>query len=221
MDDEYIAAMDKEYAGYIAAMDDEYNKAMEEEYNKATVMTEKDRLRIGTHNCTTCSAKQCNIDAGVSLAGDGECQYWTSRHLSPIEANRAKGTVTAPLPFKFCDTCAAKNVDTCLFASWANGTCDSYESDRQVIEKRAIELFGVDAQCDMAIEEMGELIKAILKLRRAKKFSGDIKSAANAVREEMADVTIMLEQLKIMYGNTSDIEREKLGRLERRMDGKE
>ena len=44
-------------------------------------------------NCTTCSAKRCNIDAGVSLAGDGECQYWTSRHLSPIDANRKQYTI--------------------------------------------------------------------------------------------------------------------------------
>lgn len=47
----------------------------------------------------------------------------------------------------------------------------------------------------MAIEEASELIKAICKLRR----NGVTAETVNNLAEEMADVEIILEQLKIMF----------------------
>ena len=60
--------------------------------------------------------------------------------------------------------------------------------------KAAVHHFGKDYQCDIAIEEMAELTKALLKNRRypSPKMEHD-------VIEEMADVSIMLEQVKIMF----------------------
>lgn len=47
----------------------------------------------------------------------------------------------------------------------------------------------------MAVEESSELMKAICKLRR----EGITEKTVNNLAEEMADMEIMLEQLKIMF----------------------
>lgn len=56
----------------------------------------------------------------------------------------------------------------------------------------AIEKYGNDSQIDVAIEEMSELIKELLKNRRGKQNRCNIA-------DEMADVYIMLEQLKFIF----------------------
>lgn len=68
-----------------------------------------------------------------------------------------------------------------------------------LILKRAIETFGKDAQIEMAVEEMAELIFAIQKLKRAGSWS-DANTFAQ-LTEEMADVKIMLQQLEMIFGN--------------------
>ena len=82
---------------------------------------------------------------------------------------------------------------------------------------RAISKWGRDAQIHMAIEEMAELIQALMKYPR--KQDG---STLNKVIEEIVDVEIMLEQLKLMFiTNTglgieyAEIKEEKLKRLEK------
>ena len=59
-----------------------------------------------------------------------------------------------------------------------------------VVCKKAIDTFGVANQQLKAVEEMGELIQAIAKALIGKEHN---------VEEEIADVEIMLIQLKIMY----------------------
>lgn len=62
----------------------------------------------------------------------------------------------------------------------------------------AVTTYGNRAQCDMVIEEMSELTKAICKLYRA----GDPleeKLAVTHILDETADVYIMLAQLGIMF----------------------
>lgn len=58
--------------------------------------------------------------------------------------------------------------------------------------KQAIETYGVRAQKLMAIEEMSELTKEICK-----DFRGKLNR--EHLIEEMADVTITIDQLMIMY----------------------
>lgn len=79
-------------------------------------------------------------------------------------------------------------------------------------EQLAIETFGEDSQIDMAIEEMSELTKALLKYRRAIK-NGKTETielrkivAKHDVSEEMADVSIMLEQLYLIFDNRESVE---------------
>lgn len=88
--------------------------------------------------------------------------------------------------------------------------------------KAAIEEWGERAQADMALEEMSELTKAILKHRRAEKY-GDPRTLADTredIIEEIADVYIMLAQLSIMYDWNDHIQKAvdyKIDRLARRL----
>lgn len=88
---------------------------------------------------------------------------------------------------------------------------------RQEILEDAVKTWGMRAQEDMLLEEMSELAKAVLKLRREKRKQM-MPYAISAIREEMADVQIMLDQMKIMYGEVDDFERDKLKRLLERLE---
>lgn len=81
---------------------------------------------------------------------------------------------------------------------------------------RAIKIFGFRNQEDVAIEEMSELTKAIIKNRR---YNTD-ETKAN-ILEEMADVLIMLYQLMNVYGVPSQVFKAKVDRLKKRLDEEE
>ena len=71
----------------------------------------------------------------------------------------------------------------------------------------AIKTFGEKAQEDVAIEECSELIQAISHKHRGREHN---------IAEEIADVEIMLEQLKIINNCTEEvaaIHKEKVERL--------
>jgi len=79
---------------------------------------------------------------------------------------------------------------------------------------KCVEKWGFDSQVDRCIEEMAELTKALLKSRRKKRPIDWFTS----VREEIADVTITLEQMTILFDGEESIPHyieEKLLRLER------
>lgn len=83
---------------------------------------------------------------------------------------------------------------------------------------RAIKTYGQAAQMDMAVEEMAELTKALCKVKRAAPGC-ETTAAVSNVFEEIADVQIMLDQLRIIFGgSTIDLEDGKLDRLKRRLD---
>lgn len=63
------------------------------------------------------------------------------------------------------------------------------------------EKYGYEPQSRQCIEEMAELIQAINKLYRKQNFGGNSKEVAEAhagVLEEIADVLIMIWQLKVL-----------------------
>ncbi len=75
------------------------------------------------------------------------------------------------------------------------------EQERLEVYKKATELWGLVAQYDQCVEEMGELIVAINKFKRKmlyKEYKGDPKIIENLV-EEIADVSICLEQMRYFY----------------------
>lgn len=83
------------------------------------------------------------------------------------------------------------------------------EREAKILEG-AIAKFGSFMQIDIAIEEMSELTKALIKDRRY-----CTAETMQAVKEEMADVGIMLNQLALIYGDCNEEEIAKLERLER------
>lgn len=78
----------------------------------------------------------------------------------------------------------------------------------------AVKKYGKISQLIMCMEEMAELTKEISK---------SIRGADNssAISEEIADVEIMLEQLRVIYHNRSEVDTikaDKLRRLAYRME---
>lgn len=90
--------------------------------------------------------------------------------------------------------------------------------DRREILSRAVVTFGEEAQLKMAIEEMSELTKAICKLWRTRPETPEARKAIASIREETADVQIMLDQIKILFGEPAAEESSKLRRLWERLD---
>ena len=90
--------------------------------------------------------------------------------------------------------------------------------ERRSLLERAITTYGAPAQMDMAVEEMAELTKALCKIKRAQ-AGCEVTAAIGNVIEEMADVQIMLDQLRIIFGrSTAEIEEDKLRRMLRRIN---
>lgn len=67
---------------------------------------------------------------------------------------------------------------------------------------------GKQSQLIVAMEEMAELIKELSKSIRGQKNPV-------AISEEMADVEIMLEQLKVIFSNHAEVDRVRCAKLER------
>ena len=83
----------------------------------------------------------------------------------------------------------------------------------------AIKKFGAEAQIDMLLEEMSELQQALLKERRHMydQMTPEENMALNPDRvvEEVADVEIMLEQIKLMYDIKDDVRLKKRSKKRR------
>lgn len=74
-------------------------------------------------------------------------------------------------------------------------------TNRPEVLQECVDTYGAEAQVDMAVEEMSELTKALLKYRRKEaQDSKDLEAARENILEEVADVIIMLTQLIMIYG---------------------
>lgn len=88
-----------------------------------------------------------------------------------------------------------------------------YISDAEVLQ-RALDTYGSALQIVVMMEEMSELQKELCKYLRGK------YSPAN-IAEEIADVEIMLEQMKMLFccaDDVHDVRRRKVERLKERLD---
>lgn len=87
------------------------------------------------------------------------------------------------------------------------------KEERIEIYKKALDKWGSEAQMHMVFEECGELINALAKVYRG-------RSDASDVITELADVTIMMEQMATMLGyDLYELEKErKLIRLKERLE---
>ena len=85
-------------------------------------------------------------------------------------------------------------------------------AERKVTYNAALRKNGLETQMRKAVEEMSELIKEICKI-------GSGEGSTVALADEIADVTIMLEQLKLFY-HVHDIVDEHVDMKIRRLQGK-
>jgi len=96
---------------------------------------------------------------------------------------------------------------------------------RKATLAEAVKTYGVEAQVDMCIEEMSELAKALLKMRRFNHSAADPTTLTDRAKiekqkhiiEEVADVQIMLEQMRLIYGDTAPVEDIKIECLQTRL----
>ena len=86
--------------------------------------------------------------------------------------------------------------------------------DQMKILLKAVETYGARNQEDVAIEEMSELIKALIKHRRY-----NTPETKENILEEIADVYIMILQLIAIHGFDKKVLNEKINRLKQRMEG--
>ena len=93
---------------------------------------------------------------------------------------------------------------------------------KQLLE-RVITANGMNNQLDVAIEELSELIQAICKIKRRDSLSNESFAVKGNLAEEMADVEIILAELKLLFDNEDDVKEwknYKLDRLEKRLNEK-
>ena len=89
----------------------------------------------------------------------------------------------------------------------------SHDRERSILTA-AIVKYGIEAQVLMAFEEMAELQKELCKNHRG-------KDNADAIADEIADVEIMLDQLKMIFGVEDSVKRHrtyKIVRLAKRLE---
>lgn len=93
------------------------------------------------------------------------------------------------------------------------------QQEEMELYETAVEVYGADMQVVVAMEEMAELIQALSKWMRARRepYPCDCDSVADHILEEMADVSIMLCQLEVIFGDYSGAESYKLERLRARL----
>lgn len=89
--------------------------------------------------------------------------------------------------------------------------------DKETFEiyKLALDKWGIEAQIGMLNEECGELLSAVNKFNRSRCSRDDVLT-------ELADVSIMVEQLSLIYGGYDKFLEErdkKLTRLLKRING--
>lgn len=88
-----------------------------------------------------------------------------------------------------------------------NGWIKGKAKEEKELCRQVVDLYGADQQMDQAIEECAELVVAIRHYRRN-------RASLTAIAEEIADVEIMMAQLRHVVGDDL-VEQEKARKLER------
>ena len=88
--------------------------------------------------------------------------------------------------------------------------------ERDQIFRKCICTYGTNAQIDVAIEEMSELTKALLKWRRAK--GAELTAARGCIVDELADVRIMARQMEILFRCEDEVEKKIDFKVQRQSD---
>jgi len=103
------------------------------------------------------------------------------------------------------------------------------KANEKTVFYKAIKEYGIQEQTLVACEECAELIKALSKYQRVCESQAydkrKIQRCLNNITEELADVSIMLDQIKLMHGITekavSEVRAAKVERLESHLNEEE
>lgn len=106
------------------------------------------------------------------------------------------------------------------------GLQDKKGMGRDAVYAMCLAEYGIQSQVDMAIEEMSELIKALMKWRRrmreaestGKYLSTEMVAARKAIVDELADVKIMCRQMELAFGAEEETEERIDFKTERQMN---
>lgn len=128
--------------------------------------------------------------------------------LSPEALTEAAERIISEQEQEICKLREIQKVQDIEIESLRLELRNAYDPIRRDTYAQAVAILGKKSQCIMAMEEMSELTKAITKNLRGKHNVADIS-------EEMADVEIMLEQLKVIYGNRAEVDNYRAGKLVR------
>lgn len=96
------------------------------------------------------------------------------------------------------------------------------KAKRDIVFRRCIQEYGPRSQIDVMIEEASELIKALLKWRRAK--NRYLITARDCIIDELADVRIMVRQMEIFFQAEDEVEKRidyKVKRQQKRLEERE
>lgn len=164
----------------------------------------KDYLQRGSSSYDFTSAEAVEyamevINENAELKTEIECLK-ADISAQAYQINNQEGQIDA---YMYCLECMGKTKDQ-----------DSVKQISDDIYEKAVNKFGKTAQLIVAMEEMSELIQALSKDIRG-------KGSRNNISEEIADVEIMLAQLKIIYRNDNDVDdwrADKLSLLQKRID---
>lgn len=85
------------------------------------------------------------------------------------------------------------------------------DSEAKVIYEQALQQYGVQPQITMVFEEMSELQKELCKYLRGKTTPQHIANIA----EEIADVEIMLEQMKLLFDIADEVNEARVSKTQR------
>lgn len=105
-----------------------------------------------------------------------------------------------------------------LLDAWNRRHESEAQGNRIRLLRKAVNTYGKDSQIRVMIEEMSELTKELCKLYRAH-GAPETSAVERKIAEEMADVQIMLDQMKIIFGNPVGAEYAKLYRLAGKLGG--
>lgn len=98
-----------------------------------------------------------------------------------------------------------KRWDTCRGMIQHGAACFESGNSPQVVVRLMLEKMGEDFEIDVAIEEMSELIKELLKYKRSKVLEREKQAASREhVVEEIGDVMFMFEYLKTIFNISED-----------------
>lgn len=142
------------------------------------------------------------------------------KHISEIIDNRE------PIGLFYAEEPGVKTDGTINYVGVDNSTGDAWAEDfsteeeciswlkqerlinKKEVYKKALETWGREAQITMVFEEMSELQKELCKALRGNQVTGNIA-------EEIADVEIMLEQMKLLFEIEGLVRANKIYKLER------